>query len=283
MQLLYECFFLSVLYISANCNPVMNGWRIYVHGESGKENKLLDLLECHGAKIQVFFSKNIAHCVINRTEMSAKVKSVALNDRQFMTRGQQMLIKRRVSEKKISVIDQCKKWNVKVMGWECIKRIFFDLCKSCVVVQRDIGRKSSALRGKSQEEKVVTTWVRRLKSPFIKVEDQSGKYRPLVREFRRWPVINFDSHHHGCPFDDSSDDEHDHKIQKTKSLQNKGYCECCRVHFENYNLHLKSKQHTDLARNPDNYKELDTLIAKYPFERFLDDIKEKYENRDKFR
>ena len=120
----------------------MNGWRIYVHGESGKENKLLDLLECHGAKIQVFFPKNITHCVINRTEMSAKVKSVALNDRQFMTRRQQMLMKRRVSEKKISVIDQCKKWNVKVMGWECIKRILFDLCKSCVVVQRDIGRKS---------------------------------------------------------------------------------------------------------------------------------------------
>ena len=76
MQLLYECVFLSVLYISANCNPAMNGWRIYVHGESGKENKLLDLLECHGAKIQVFFSKNITHCVINKTEMSAKVKSV---------------------------------------------------------------------------------------------------------------------------------------------------------------------------------------------------------------
>ena len=71
MQLLYECVFLSVLYISANCNPVMNGWRIYV-----KENKLLDLLEYHGAKIQVFFSKNITHCVINKTEMSAKVKSV---------------------------------------------------------------------------------------------------------------------------------------------------------------------------------------------------------------
>ena len=185
-----------------------------------------------------------------------------------MTRGQQMLMKRRVSEKKISVIDQCKKWNVKVMGWECIKRIFFDLCKSCVVVQRDIGKKKFSFERKVSRGKGGYHLGSSIEVTFFKVEDQSRKYRPLVREFRRWPVINFDSHHHGCPFDDSSDDEHDHTIQKTKSLQNKGYCECCRVHFENYNLHLKSKQHTDFARNQENYKELDALIAKYPFERF---------------
>jgi hypothetical protein len=43
--------------------------------------------------------------------------------------------------------------------------------------------------------------IRRLQFPFIKVEDQSCHYKPLVKEFNEWPFPNFNSPVGTCPFD----------------------------------------------------------------------------------
>ena len=43
--------------------------------------------------------------------------------------------------------------------------------------------------------------IRKLQVPFIKVEDQSRQYRPLVKEFKEWPLPDFDSPVGTCPFD----------------------------------------------------------------------------------
>ena len=43
--------------------------------------------------------------------------------------------------------------------------------------------------------------VRQLKAPFIKVEDLSRQYRPLVHELKEWPRMYFDSPVGTCPFD----------------------------------------------------------------------------------
>ena len=52
--------------------------------------------------------------------------------------------------------------------------------------------------GTSQATDIV---VRKLKHPFIKVEDRSGLYRPCYMEFQEFPSINFESELGGCPFD----------------------------------------------------------------------------------
>lgn len=43
--------------------------------------------------------------------------------------------------------------------------------------------------------------IRKLQAPFIKVEDQSRNYRPLVKEFKQWPFPDFESPVGTCPFD----------------------------------------------------------------------------------
>ena len=60
--------------------------------------------------------------------------------------------------------------------------------------------------------------VRKLRAPFIKVEDHSHCYKPLVHELKEWPKIYFDSPLGSCPFDPPKVDvENDHEGRdKTK-------------------------------------------------------------------
>ena len=43
--------------------------------------------------------------------------------------------------------------------------------------------------------------VRKLKPPFLKVEDVSYSYRPLVYETRQWPHPDVNCSPKGCPFE----------------------------------------------------------------------------------
>lgn len=43
--------------------------------------------------------------------------------------------------------------------------------------------------------------IRKLQVPFIKVEDQSRHYQPLVKEFKEWPLPDFNTPVGTCPFD----------------------------------------------------------------------------------
>lgn len=60
--------------------------------------------------------------------------------------------------------------------------------------------------------------VRKLRAPFIKVEDHSRAYKPLVHELKEWPKIYFDGPLGSCPFDSPKKDlENDRQEQaKTK-------------------------------------------------------------------
>lgn len=48
--------------------------------------------------------------------------------------------------------------------------------------------------------------VRKLCAPFIKVEDHSRAYKPLVHELKEWPKIYFDGPLGSCPFDSPKKD-----------------------------------------------------------------------------
>lgn len=60
--------------------------------------------------------------------------------------------------------------------------------------------------------------VQKLCAPFIKVEDHSRAYKPLVHELKEWPKIYFDGPLGSCPFDSPKKDlENDRQEQaKTK-------------------------------------------------------------------
>lgn len=39
-----------------------------------------------------------------------------------------------------------------------------------------------------------------------------------------------------------------------------GYCEICRIHYDDLSKHVQSEQHLKFVRNDDNFLSLDTLI-----------------------
>lgn len=52
--------------------------------------------------------------------------------------------------------------------------------------------------------------VRKLYAPFIKVEDHSRCYKPLVHELKEWPKIYFDGPLGSCPFDSPKNNADNH-------------------------------------------------------------------------
>ena len=60
-----------------------------------------------------------------------------------------------------------------------------------------------------------------------------------------------------------------------------GYCECCKMRYENLKQHLTSLQHENFEKNQTNFKELDSYInATLSFENFLNKLKEKRKEKE---
>eukprot|EP00794_Sanderia_malayensis_P003315 gene3315-3800_t len=146
--------------------------------------------------------------------------------------------------------------------------------------------------------------VKFLKSPFIKVEDQSRKYRPVYLEMDQWPTLHFESNPGACPFEkpkrkkelaEANEENHSNEAEtdncsqdvsnkpsespRNKKDENKGgYCECCKVRFTSLKQHLKGDQHRAYATNETNYAELDSIIScGNSFDQFLSSIAQKYD------
>ena len=86
-----------------------------------------------------------------------------------------------------SVLDIASKWNIEIIKYQ---DIISTMKNTCLVR----GERKSLERPQAQR------WVRALKGPFIKVEDQSRKYGPEFLEMKTFPYIDFSSST-GSPFD----------------------------------------------------------------------------------
>ena len=112
-----------------------------------------------------------------------------------------------------------------------------------------------------------------LKPPFIKCEDLSQKYRPLICQT---DSVKYSISPGTDIFFPSV--KHDNKI---KSSRIGGYCGNCRTRFNDYHTHLASEKHQSYAQNEDNFKEIDRCIAECTytsFEDFVTGIKKRHEN-----
>lgn len=124
---------------------------------------------------------------------------------------------------------------------------------------------------------------------YVKVEDLSGLYRPMYKEFKpdatgnsTMPWLNLSSPAGTCPFAPVKEmqqvrkprlEKRSHKAKVRSTARDlKGYCECC---CENYSSglleHRASRKHQAFANNAANYAVLDDYIAKYDlsFESYL--------------
>lgn len=146
-----------------------------------------------------------------------------------------------------------KRWNIRILEYENLSRAIEQLLK---------GVKMSA--DKATNETITNTCevrIRRLKEPFIKVEDRSGLYKPCFMEFEKFPSINFESKLGGCPFDDPVIFQTRKTLAKIEDKKER-FCECCNVYYTDLDKHLASRQHRNFATNDSNYARVDEFIVR---------------------
>ncbi|XP_070082207.1 protein DBF4 homolog B isoform X2 [Equus caballus] len=120
-----------------------------------------------------------------------------------------------------------------------------------------------------------TRKVARLKAPFLKIEDESRKFRPFHHQFKSFPEISFLGPKDASPFEAPTTLGSSHRTREPKEREpsprsaarmapgrKRGYCECCREAFEELRGHLQSTQHQGFALEAHPYAEVDRIIAR---------------------
>ncbi|KAM4705169.1 protein DBF4 homolog A [Rhinophrynus dorsalis] len=213
----------------------------------------------------------------------------------LVSRGKS-LVKKAIKEQEIlpknSILSNALNWGVKILHVDEAKRYIEQ--KKCLL-QREKKTQTSvkAVVKRPSRQKVKP---QKLKSPFIKVEDNSCQYRPLYlvlplfRSFQNptsKPHISVDKKVNAGP-----------KLPETKQSKNKpcngqetgnnvntklkeqkkqGYCECCLKKYDDLESHVLSQQHMSYAEGS-HYQDVDNLISAFDFD-FVD--WSKYKNGQK--
>ncbi|XP_025063054.1 protein DBF4 homolog B [Alligator sinensis] len=122
--------------------------------------------------------------------------------------------------------------------------------------------------------------VGKLKPPFLKIEDQSRRFRPLHHQFKSFPDLNFLAPKDCSPFEPlkspssscktrvpegcmilSERERSPQSTPPTVPKKRKGFCECCQETFEDLQLHLQSSHHRQFALDDSQYAAVDHLIS----------------------
>ena len=124
----------------------------------------------------------------------------------------------------MSKVEKAQLFGVKVAFLEHVN---LALSRKCISV--------ASVKDKELVSDHIKVW--KLRLPFIKVADRSGRYRPLVLEMDEWPA--------------------DATSQKRIS-----YCELCKNQFSDLESHLKTRQHMQIAIRAKTWREWMPLYQK---------------------
>ncbi|KFM13305.1 Protein DBF4 B, partial [Aptenodytes forsteri] len=112
---------------------------------------------------------------------------------------------------------------------------------------------------------------RKLKPPFLKVEDQSRQFRPFHHQFKSFPDLNFLAPKSSSPFEPlkslsnscraSEGEKSPRSVPVTVPKKKRGFCECCQETFEELQKHLQSPQHKRFALDDSQYAPVDRVIS----------------------
>ena len=158
----------------------------------------------------------------------------------YLTRSQQLMEKSIKKSGSSSVEAFAAKWKIPIIDHDDILR----LCKKAMLQEElPVGRR------------------KKLQAPFIKMEDQSRKYKPEFFEFKRFPFIDTTVPLPLSPFDTW------HKLNSkvNKKIINEikvkqYFCELCNEHYETLQMHLDTAKHKNAAMDDARYAGVDTLI-----------------------
>ncbi|XP_072268900.1 protein DBF4 homolog A isoform X1 [Pyxicephalus adspersus] len=183
------------------------------------------------------------------------------------SRGKSLLKKVMKEQERLprnSILANAWNWGVRILHVDAAKLYIEDKKKSQQAKKTEVAPKQVRKRRPRAEK---------LRSPYIKVDDCSGKYRPLVLTlptFRSFQPVALEEN---LTVENKAPTAKQKKGSK-KTAQNKetnpkvdvqekgGYCECCLEKYDNLLVHVISRKHKKYANGP-NYKDVDELISMF--------------------
>ena len=187
--------------------------------------QLISNLQKSGAEVSNFFHKNITHLITSQHCIRMDKESRRRNSAKLSTvpssRGALILSKTSGKKEQISIFEQAKMFNIEIILVEEI---------SLPLAERSGKNIPSRKKTRSKRAKEIKNQVqvRSLKEPFLKVEDHSGIFRPLVLEMKEWPdaLTMF------------SREENTVETTVKKRDRRISYCELCEYRFLDLNSKL---------------------------------------------
>ena len=221
-----------------------------------------NFVKYHGGRILNFLDKDVDIVIMDMT-LRRKTPRLKLPSTNF-TRSQQLIDKATKKSGSFLIESFAAKWSIQIIDHKEI----LHYCNT------DLHR----------EDMSVGLTIKKLQVPFIKVEDQSRKYRPEFVEFKCFPFMDTTVPMPCSPFDtwfklnstankDFNDENGDQQIRQY-------FCELCGKNYVEIQSHLVTAEHKHAAMDDACYAGVDALINKgASVEDFLKMIKEKHSVR----
>ncbi|XP_073428957.1 protein DBF4 homolog B [Dendrobates tinctorius] len=253
------------------------GKSFYLDLPHNKHTQLLTKAICSlGGVIESFLSRDINY-VVTGNRKTAHVANVESCDgkggssqhpttekieKTPYSRGKQLLKKVVQSQECSSILSSARSWGVCILHVDEVLEYL-----ECSTERRA----KRPVEGKGPAGAKQTLKVGKLKSPFLKIEDRSRKYRPIHRSFSNFPECSFISSDRG-PFETALTNHSTHKDrdvgeqdkdagERPQNWEKSGYCECCHITYRKLCEHLISKQHCFFALNASNYTVIDDITS----------------------
>ncbi|XP_036307223.1 protein DBF4 homolog B isoform X1 [Pipistrellus kuhlii] len=169
-----------------------------------------------------------------------------------------------------SLLTSARSWGVKILHVDDMVMQVQQLSLDAVCVRKQGPQKPEGTCPAASR----TRKVARLKAPFLKIEDESRKFRPFHHQFKSFPELSFLGPRDASPFEALTlpgSSRHPRGRQdreprlrpaaRTALRRKRGFCECCQQAFEELHGHLQSARHQAFALEAHPYAEVDRIIA----------------------
>ncbi|XP_047464320.1 uncharacterized protein dbf4b isoform X2 [Mugil cephalus] len=271
---------------------------------------LLEAISLLGGRVESFLHKDVNFVVTGNQEgLNQEKKSLEANEGAKRTSdGAQHLTKERESDKPrpgtprpmvcgsrgkallekairnnerlkgSSVLSNARSWGVKILYVEDVLLYLKQLTRESFTTKR----KRPEVYTKQQQGSPAVKAVA-LRSPYLKIEDLSRKYKPLHMQSMTFPALCYSGRF--SPFESPPPlfDKQEKETREKKaegSVQDKSqtplsynpspwrprkkdlsYCECCHQPFASLEEHLQSDRHRAFVLDPTNFSMIDQLVA----------------------
>ncbi|XP_053768091.1 protein DBF4 homolog B [Desmodus rotundus] len=288
--------------LDAGKRQPFSGKSFYLDLPAGKNLQFLTgAIQQLGGVIESFLSKEVSYIVSSRREVKAEGPGISRRgcsspgevrveapsrasppashtrpspksvDSVPMSRGKELLQKAiRNQGSSSSVLTNARSWGVRILHVDEMTMHVQQLSLDALhLQQRGPEKPEGTCPAESRTRRVA-----RLKAPFLKIEDESGKFRPFHHQFKSFPEISFLGPKDASPFEALTTPGSSHRTRESKDREagrrptthaarrrRKGYCECCHEAFEELHGHLQSAQHQGFAREARPYAEVDHIIT----------------------